>query len=632
MDLVINFIRCRLFIEIIECLEYLHQNIPVIIHRDIKLQNILVVLPDELVDPMNRFIRLCDFGLATVHERSLMSHTSSVGTTRYMAPEVLEGRKYNSMVDIYSLGIVGQELFGVNIYEENRDSHPIPNLIELFNRMINRMSNERPSCTEILLLANEWTITAETINNVVTNMSEIRHIFRVNNQQPVDLNILVSVMDGVGHVNACIGLAQVLQKRGHRLTFVMEKAYKGQLAEFGFDEEIIEDINDDVVVDNQIQQQQSQQQTDNPKKMGEEGAHYLLGSGLLSGLSSVDKMHIMLKMPIFDKVLEKARLDNQKYMKIVDKLNPDLIILDEFIGRPALIYSGKPWISLFSGNPLFAIDDERTPPFASGFPTNSDKSGWLEMRQLGKQVFGGQALVKYNEWLRELDLPLITDSELVVPISPYLNIYGYPEELDYTDIRPIPDNFCPVDAFRRTDPKEFKIPDKFDNRDKSQSKLIYLSMGSMGSVDVQLMKRFVDILSKTSHKYIVSKGFLSDKYDLADNMWGQASVPQTNVLPLVDLVITHGGNNSVTETFSFGKPMIVMPLFADQFDNAQRIQEKGYGIRLDPYLFKDNQLVDSIDRLLNDKQLDDRLTMASKRMLKSDSIHKACDRIENLVN
>ena len=91
-------------------------------------------------------------------------------------------------------------------------------------------------------------------------------------------------------------------------------------------------------------------------------------------------------------------------------------------------------------------------------------------------------------------------------------------------------------------------------------------------------------------------------------MWGDHQVPQTNVLPLVDLVITHGGNNTITESFHFGKPMIVLPLFWDQYDNAQRVHEKGFGVRLDTYGFTDDQMTSAVQRLLADSQL--RSTMA----------------------
>ena len=214
-------------------------------------------------------------------------------------------------------------------------------------------------------------------------------------------------------------------------------------------------------------------------------------------------------------------------------------------------------------------------------------------------------------------------------LSPYMNIYGYPEELDYTDIVTLPEHFIRVDAFCRELPELFKLPDEF--KVQPTDKLIYLSMGSMGSCNLELMKRFVRVLSKTPYYYLVSMGPLYDQYELSDNMWGGPYVPQTKILPLVDLVIFHGGNNTLTETVYFGKPMIVIPLFYDQYNNAQRVQEKNFGRRLDQHQFSDEQLIDTIDKLINDKELCERLNRIGQRIRTSQAKDLACKRIEQLV-
>ena len=117
------------------------------------------------------------------------------------------------------------------------------------------------------------------------------------------------------------------------------------------------------------------------------------------------------------------------------------------------------------------------------------------------------------------------------------------------------------------------------------------------------MQRLVDVLGTTRHRYIVSKGPQADRITLADNMVGAQMLPQTKVIPQVDLVISHGGNNTVTETLHFGKPLIVLPLFWDQYENAQRIDELGFGVRLDTYKFADDELTGAVDRLLADTEL-----------------------------
>src|SRR5664279_2289733 len=117
------------------------------------------------------------------------------------------------------------------------------------------------------------------------------------------------------------------------------------------------------------------------------------------------------------------------------------------------------------------------------------------------------------------------------------------------------------------------------------------------------MRRLVDVLGRTRHRYIVSKGPMGDLIELPDNMVGAMTLPQTTVIPQVDLVITHGGNNTTTEALHFGKPMIVLPLFWDQYDNAQRVHELGFGIRLDTYGWTDADLHGAIDSLLADAAL-----------------------------
>ena len=179
---------------------------------------------------------------------------------------------------------------------------------------------------------------------------------------------------------------------------------------------------------------------------------------------------------------------------------------------------------------------------------------------------------------------------------------------------------------RRT--RRWELPEHLRSRDGA---LIYLSLGSLGSADVGLMQRLVDLLATTEHRVIVSKGPLADQIVLHDNQAGEGFLPQPAILPQVDLVITHGGNNTVTEAFHHGKPMIVLPLFWDQVDNAQRVEETGFGRRLATYDFRDEELTDAIDELLADGPLAARLAVMSARIRSSSGTVRAADLIERVA-
>jgi UDP:flavonoid glycosyltransferase YjiC (YdhE family) len=156
-----------------------------------------------------------------------------------------------------------------------------------------------------------------------------------------------------------------------------------------------------------------------------------------------------------------------------------------------------------------------------------------------------------------------------------------------------------------------------------------LSLGSLGSADVDLMRRLVDVLGRTPHRYIVSKGPQHDQYELASNMVGSEFLPQTRVIPLVDAVITHGGNNTTTEALHFGKPMILLPLFWDQYDNAQRMDELGFGVRLATYDFTDEQMSQALETVL-DPALRARLVDIGVAIRERDGLRRGADVIERV--
>ncbi|CAG2119578.1 unnamed protein product, partial [Medioppia subpectinata] len=243
----------------------------------------------------------------------------------------------------------------------------------------------------------------------------------------------------VGSVNACIGLAEVLLSRGHRIVFAVNQSFAGKLSPFGFIEEILND--------------------ETGKLPAEYFAKSLLASGFLSDLTSEESIQMMCETPIFADLIDKMRANEPKLKAIIAKHNPDVYIIDDFAGSPTIIHSNKPWIRISSSQPLTGIKDDRTPPGCSGYPSDSDRQKWSEFKELKKNLFKSQ-LIKYNEWMEEEGHPLHTANKSILE-SPYLNIYGYPEELDYTDIRPIPEKWIKIETFMRKGEQEFKIPDKF---------------------------------------------------------------------------------------------------------------------------------------------------------------------------
>ncbi|WP_424529671.1 glycosyltransferase [Sphaerisporangium viridialbum] len=419
--------------------------------------------------------------------------------------------------------------------------------------------------------------------------------------------ILFMPESAYGPTNNCVGIGDILRRRGHRVVFVAEASWKGKLTALGFEEDLV-----DLAPPAEEEQDAGQFWKDFIRDTAPE-----YRKSTLAQLETVTK-------PIWDALIDGAKYCEPQLKAIIERVNPDVIVEDNVITFPALLTAGKPFVRIVSCNPLEVKGDGIAPVF-SGLPAD-DSSEWgaflAEYDRTHRDIW-----TAFNEWVVEQGAPALPELEFIHEGD--LNLYVFPEIADYTDARPLGESWHRLDSSVRETDDSFELPASLADREGA---LVYFSLGSLGSADVELMQRVIDVLGTTPHRYIVSKGPLHEEIKLADNMWGAEFVPQTKIIPMVDLVITHGGNNTTTEALHFGKPMILLPLFWDQYDNAQRIDELGYGVRLSTYAFTDEELVGALDRLIGDTGLRARLAEAGEEIRRRDGLRKAADLIERTAD
>lgn len=428
--------------------------------------------------------------------------------------------------------------------------------------------------------------------------------------------ILFAPLDSLGHINSLVSIANHLKSQGHRTIFLFMDPYANTLKQQGH--EVYDSTTPDLVesVPTDAAQDKWNEVIKMCQAMWQEG-------DIVKNLET-EMLHG------FGTMIEDIKRCNSNIENKLKLLKPDVLVIDHYFGIPALFKSNIPWIRIFSASPLALHDSPELPQAWLGLPTkfdpnNSTHMDWIERSKSCKR----KLYDSYNEYWRSFGLPdLPTNPISWIPVSPYLNLYMYPEDLDYSDY--------PLKDWKRCDcmvrdqkAGKFELPEKL--RDKP-GKLIFLSLGSLASSDVILMKRLTSMLADCPHKFIVCKGALHDQYDLPDNMWGDKLVPQLEILNSIDLIITHGGNNTITESFYYGVPaFIVCPLFGDQFDNANRMEEMGFGVRLDPYQCTKEQLFEAIETALSKEDLKERMKTISERMRKPENRNRALQLVSEMV-
>lgn len=408
-----------------------------------------------------------------------------------------------------------------------------------------------------------------------------------------------------------VGIAQAVEKLGHKAVFLSDPGFVEIYEGYGFEAHPV-----------------ALSEPMEPEAMARFWQDFINGHIPNFRKAPIDQIDNYV-MDCWTAIVDSSKWAEKDLPGILAALKPDVICVDNVILFPAIkryaAENGKPWVRIISCSEN-EIEDEAIPPHLSGCGEN-DTACHTAFRNRFNDVIK-PIHDDFNDFLKscgEEPYPMGTFFET----SPHMNMVLYPEPVKFRRSHPLdPARFHYLEGCVRQD-EPYEVPTFKANDDKP---LLYISYGSLGAGDSDLIKRVIDAVAGMPVRALVNVGDYAERYsDLPDNVLIADWFPQPSVIPQVDAVIHHGGNNSFTECLYFGKPAIIMPYVWDGHDNATRVQETGHGFKLDRYDWTEKLLAEKIDAMLTDPAMKARLKATSNYMQSRPGPTKAAEILDRLA-
>jgi MGT family glycosyltransferase len=387
-----------------------------------------------------------------------------------------------------------------------------------------------------------------------------------------------------------VGIAQACEALGHRAVFLTDPGMAGVYAGYGFEEHLV-----------------NMSEPMPPEEMALYWQNFINGHIPNFNKTPYEQIDTYVK-DCWTAIVDTAVWAQKELPGVLDRVRPDLVCVDNVILFPAIKQYGKPWVRIISCSEN-EIPDPDIPPHLSGCG-EADKACFeaydTRFNEVVKPIHE-----RFNAFLAdhgEAPYPLGQFFEA----SPYLNLLLYPEAVKFRRRVPLdPARFQYLEGCVRQE-AAWSPPAFAANGDKP---LVYVSFGSLGAGDTDTLKRLIAALGRMPVRALVNVGGYREAYDeIPANVHVDGWFPQPSVIPQVDAVIHHGGNNSFTECLYFGKPALIMPYVWDGHDNATRVAETGHGLKMHRANWTEGQLAAAITRLLTDERMAARLAATSAAM------------------
>jgi MGT family glycosyltransferase len=185
-----------------------------------------------------------------------------------------------------------------------------------------------------------------------------------------------------------------------------------------------------------------------------------------------------------------------------------------------------------------------------------------------------------DELRRSVGLRADPDAE-TLRLSPYLTTF--PESIEDPVVPPRPR----TERFRDPpwDEPAGELPDWWT---AGEAPLVYVTFGRVAggmAMAAAVYSAAIEAVAELAVRVLLTVGHDTDLDAFGAtpaNVRVESWVPQADALDVATAVVCHGGSGSTLGALPAGLPLVVVPLFADQPDNARRVEEVGAGVAVQP--------------------------------------------------
>jgi UDP:flavonoid glycosyltransferase YjiC (YdhE family) len=360
------------------------------------------------------------------------------------------------------------------------------------------------------------------------------------------MRALFTVQPALGHFHPLVPVAQALESEGHDVAFCSSASFRPEVERYGFE--------------------------------------YFDG-GLDWVASDLTTWTAFPPMPpppdpafpgfvrtVFADITTRAMAPD--VLSIADAWRPDLIVREVMEWSGALVAEllDLPHASV-GGNAYSAVDS----PEISYFP--------------GNRLFAAEPYARHRT---ELGLP--SDPGMEKPFQ-YLHLCFTPREWDRPGL-PAPANTVYVRHTSVGRPDE-ALPAWVDRMPDRPT--VYGALGTIAHALPGVFEGILEALRDEDVNLVLAVGRdVSAFGPQPRNVHLEPWIPQTHLLPLCDVFITHGGFNSVKEGLSVGVPLVVLPIMSDEPYSAERVDALGVGAALGPAKRSPETIRQAVRALLDD--------------------------------